>query len=280
MPVSYRSLLQGFLKKAVLPFALAWPLPGSSETLHYIARLHGVPLLDLSMCLQVGTTAYTASINARTVGVAEFLAHGRAQGHVSGLVDGTSLKPQAYEERSRLSGQDYAIDIDYPADNPVLRLQTPPQAKDRLPVPSGELAGAIDGLSAVALESLVATRTGGCQGAVLVYDGRQLRRATTHTGGHEILPQTAHAIYAGPALRCDTQSVMLAGFLKADAVGPQSRPRYSKVWLAPVVAGGEDVPVRVLFDADILGDIIVDLDRVSAQAAATCTATAQGVGTP
>jgi len=241
-----------------------------AETLHYTARLHGIPLLDLGMCLQLGTTSYSASVTARTVGIAEFMAHGRAQGHVSGTVDGTSVKPRAYAERSRLSGQDYAIDIDYPAGDPVLRLQTPPQARDRLPVPADALAGAIDGLSAIALESLVATRTGGCQGVALVYDGRQLRRATTHTGGHDVLPGGAHAIYAGPALRCETESVMLAGFLKADAVGPQSRPRYSKVWLAPVVPGGPDVPVRVLFDADILGDIIVDLDGASPSPAGTC----------
>jgi hypothetical protein len=42
------------------------------------------------------------------------------------------------------------------------------------------------------------------------------------------------------------------------------------VWLAPVVPGGPDVPVRVLFDADILGDIIVDLDGASPSPAATC----------
>ncbi len=240
------------------------------NVLHYTARLHGIPLLDITYCLRLDADRYAAAISARTLGLAEMLAHGRAAGHVAGVIEGARVKPAAYAEYGRLSGQDYVVVIDYPDGTPVLRLERPPQVKDRLPIPAADLPGAIDGLSAITLETLVATQTGACQGQALVYDGHQLRRGSTQTAGREALKLGAGVPVAGPALKCQTESVMLAGYKKGDPVAAQARPRHSTAWLGPVVAGGPDLPLRLVFDADFLGDIIVDADAVSHVPTAAC----------
>ena len=243
---------------------------GETEVLHYTARLRGVALLDFTLCLRLGAQAYAAGITARTVGLAEFLVHGRASGHVEGAIDGARVRPGSYVEHSRLSGEDYVVAIDYPNGDPVLRTETPPQEKYRLPVAPADIRGAIDGLSAIALESLSVARTGGCDGSARVYDGRQVRRATTRTAGSESLTKSARSVFAGTAMRCDTESVMLAGFLKGSSVAGQARARHSSAWLAAATPGGLPMPVRVVFDADFLGDIVVDLDGASHTVTAAC----------
>ena len=270
-----RSACKPGLAAALLLLAAALPARAAdTEILHYTARLHGLRLLDVTLCLRLDAATYFAGIQARTVGMAEMLVHGRADGHVSGAVEGQTLKPRDYVEHSKLSGEAYTIAIGYPNGDPVLKTAIPPQEKYRLPVPPEDLSGAVDGLTAVALESLQATRTGTCEGGALVYDGRQLRRATTHPAGREILNPGSNSMFAGPALRCNTESQMLAGFLKSRGIKPQQKPRYSSAWLAPVLPGGPDVPVdvpvKVTFDADFLGDIIVDLDAASKTQGPAC----------
>jgi hypothetical protein len=240
-----------------------------AHLLHYTARLHGLKLLDIDFCIALTDTTYAAAISARTLGLAEFLVHGRSEGHAHGTIDGLRVKPAAYEEQGRLSGEDHKVSIAYPQGDPVLLHMTPPLEKSRLPIPPDTLPGAMDGLSAIALETVVATRTGACQGQALVYDGFQLRRGTTHTAGVEVLKPDPHSIFAGDALRCETESVMLAGYVKDQPIKQQAKPRFSTAWLGSLTPGGPKLPLRLSFDADFLGDIIVDLDRASE--AAECT---------
>ncbi len=247
----------------------AVPAVGAS-VLHYTARLRGIAFFDVTYCLAMDPAGYQAVINARTLGLAEILVHGRVAGRAVGSIEGSTVKPHGYEEYGRISGQSYALSLDYVSGDPVVRSVSPPPDTYRQPVPAAALAGAIDGMSAIALETLVVTRTGACQGAALVFDGRQLRRLTTQTGGHDTLQRSARLDFAGSALRCDTASVVLAGFLKDKAVPPQVRPRFSKAWLAPVLPGGPALPVRFAFDADLLGDIIVDLDHTAVDQGAAC----------
>ncbi len=246
---------------ALLLLAIPATAEAAGTLLHYTARLHGVPLLDITYCLALGPAAYQSSISARTLGLLDFLVHGRSDGRAEGALAGLRVRPAAYEEHGRLSGESHSVAIAYPNGDPVLRHLDPPLEKYRLPIEPDTLPGAMDGLSAIALETLVATRTGACQGQALVYDGFQLRRGTTHTAGTETLKPDTRSIFSGPALRCETESVLLAGYLKDKPVPPQARPRFSTAWLGHLSPDGPMLPLKLSFDADFLGDIIVDLDH-------------------
>ncbi len=235
----------------------------ASTLLHYTARLRGIAFFDVNYCLRLDATSYDAALNARTLGLADFLVHGRVEGRAQGAVAGNTLIPHGYTEHGRISGEEYNLSLAYPAGAPAVQKITPPAEKYRQPVPASGLAGAVDGMTAIALETLVVTRTHACQGSALVFDGRQLRRLTTHTADQEMLAHSGRSVFAGQALRCDTESVMLAGFLKDQSEARQARPHFSKAWLAAVAPGGPAVPVRFAFDADFLGDILVDLDKVA-----------------
>ncbi len=240
--------------------------PGAGQTLHYTARLHGVPLFEVSWCLRVEGGAYATRLTARTLGLAEFLVHGRVEGSATGTAVGDALKPREYLEHGRIAGEDFDLAMGFEAGTPVVQREIPPAEKYREPVPAAQLPGSIDGLSAIALDVLATRRSGACHGSALVFDGRQLRRLTTATAGSEMLAPSARSIFTGSALRCDTVSVMLSGFLKDKPVARQARPYHSSAWLAALAPGGLAVPVKFTFDADALGDILVDLDRVDAGA--------------
>ncbi len=244
----------------------------TAQSLHFTARLHGVPLFEVNYCLNLASTTYETRLTARTVGLAEFLVHGRVEGRAEGTFSETKLVPHIYTEHGRIAGEDHDLTIGWATGKPVIQRMVPPATAYRTVVADSDLAGAIDGLSAIALEVLVTSRTGACQGSALVFDGRQLRRLTTKTGGTDELPHTTRSVFAGPALRCDTQSIMLAGFLKGHDQARQARPYASHAWLAPLAAKSDRLPVRFVFDADALGDIVVDLDSVSDVHAASCSA--------
>lgn len=235
----------------------------AAPTLHYTARLHGLPVLDVTYCLDLTDHAYRSRLQARTLGLAEFLVHGRVDGRADGAIQGLALHPQSYIEHGRLSGEDFSLAIDYPAGDPVIREMAPPATKYRTAVPTGDLHGAIDGLAAITLEVLVVSRTQACQGVALVYDARQLRRLTTRTAGSDILAASARSVFTGGAVRCDTQSVLLSGLRKDQPASVQIRPHASSAWLAPLSTGGLALPVRFSFGADFLGDITVELDGVT-----------------
>ena len=106
--------------------------------------------------------------------------------------------------------------------------------------------------------------TGRCEGSVRTYEGRRLVEIEAHTAGSEILPPSSRSSFAGKALRCDFSTRLLAGFdPKATAPG-QSRPMHGSAWLAPVVAGGAPMVVRVSFETHWVGDAVTELTGVGA----------------
>ena len=238
--------------------------------LHYTARLHGVALLGASFCFQASPERYAITLSARTLGLLDVLVHGRSESSATGLISGGNVQPLAYADRSRLSGEDYVMDITYPGGHAVVRAQSPPQDKYRLPLPAGLLAQSVDGLSAVVVQSLAATQRQACASNT-VYDGRQVRRLEMRQAGSERLAAHSQSAFTGEALRCETVSTMVGGFLKSQPLAEQSKPRRGTLWLAPVEPGGPALPVRMVFDADFWGDVVVEMDGVAAADACRST---------
>jgi hypothetical protein len=248
---------------SILLIGLATCPVGAAEShlLHYTARLLGVSLLDITYCVQIDNSHYASAIDARTIGLAELLVHGRSAAIAHGVIKDAAVLPADYMETGRLSGEPNRVSIGYTAQGPILKSMSPPEEKYRVPIPPEKLLGSMDGLAAIVLEIAVASRTNACQGEALVYDGFQLRRATTHTVGFQTLKLGGRNMFTGVALACATKSEMLGGYLKDKKVEPQARPRFSTAWLGRFTADGLLLPAKLSFSADFLGDIDVDLDR-------------------
>jgi hypothetical protein len=135
----------------------------------------------------------------------------------------------------------------------------------------------IDTLSAVSLLIQQVGKTGTCRGAVSTFDGRRLATQTATPAGQEMLAPTDRSIFSGKALRCNIEGRQLAGFVHNEDEDDLKKPRQGVVWLADLVPGAPPVPVKVIFENKILGQVTLYLTSVTGGPDATV---AQCCGNP
>ena len=81
--------------------------------------------------------------------------------------------------------------------------------------------------------------------------------------GEETLEPSNRSSFAGRTLRCDFSGRMLSGFKFGDDREQDSKPMHGSAWLAPVVAGGPPLPVRLAFETRWFGDAIMYLTGIA-----------------
>ena len=81
----------------------------------------------------------------------------------------------------------------------------------------------------------------------------EMSALAVRTVGQEVLEPTPRSSYSGPALRCEIEGRLLAGF-RADASREEAaRPRRGSAWFARLHPDGPMVPVRFTFEAPFAG---------------------------
>ena len=91
-----------------------------------------------------------------------------------------------------------------------------------------------------------------CDTSARTFDGRRLSEIDARTVGMETVAATRRSIFAGPALRCDFEGRMLAGFLLADNRAEMQRPLHGSAWFA-AIEGSPPLPVRLQFETRWFG---------------------------
>jgi len=111
----------------------------------------------------------------------------------------------------------------------------------------------MDTLSALAQLMRRVERDRTCGTSVHTYDGRRILEVAARTGGMERLEPTGRSTFSGPALRCDFEGRVVAGFLLGDNDPEHRRPLHGSAWLAPLAHEGPVVPVRIAFQTRWFG---------------------------
>ncbi|HEX2940092.1 MAG TPA: DUF3108 domain-containing protein, partial [Rhodopila sp.] len=145
-------------------------------------------------------------------------------------------------------------ELTYLHGHPEVEQLIPPNDTEREPVPDTLRAHTIDTISALAQLIHVVAQTGRCDTTVRTFDGRRVTEIHAHTAGMETLPQTDRSMFAGPALRCDFEGRMLAGFKHNSDRQRDARPMHGSAWLATVLPGTMRLPVRLSFETHWFGD--------------------------
>lgn len=250
---------------AVLPgAATAQPTPGVSPApgtvrASYAAYARGLNFLNLEADYTITPREYRVHLTYRTAGTIGALVRSDQETRVEGRFVGDRPAPVRFFTAGQFRGQPRVTQIDYPAGNPVVRQLQPPNDQERETVPEAMQAGTVDTISVMAQLLRQVNATGRCEGRATTFDGRRLSALSVRTAGQEALEPTPRSGYSGPALRCDIEGQLLAGFRTDDRRAEAARPRRGSAWFARPRPDGPLVPVRLTFEVPFAGAATVYL---------------------
>jgi len=256
--------------------ALALPLaaPVAAEDagdLHatYQTYAAGLHVADATAEFGFGRWSYQLRVAFHTTGLVGFFYQAHQVNSVTGSWTENSLAPHEYVLDGVWRDQQRTTQIEYHAGDPLVRTLVPPNGPERQTVPPDLQANTVDSLSALAGMIRTVALSGRCEGSVHTYDGRTATVLSAHTVGTETLEPTGRSMFSGPALRCDFESRILAGFLTDDSEEAHLRPLHGSAWLAPVVPGEMAIPVRMTIGTRWFGEPTVYLTSVGPGPAAS-----------
>jgi len=227
----------------------------------YRVTQSGLPVMDVQLAIHLTEASYQLVSVSRAIGLARLFLPGEQRAEVRGGLIGRQVQPLRYmAEGNWRSGTRRTI-MDYFGGTPRLAVLEPPDGPDRIPVPPEQRQGTIDTLSALVRLSLDAAATRRCDMTGAVFDGRRRLEWTSRTLGTTALP-LSQGQPATPALRCQLESRLVAGFRRDDDPAEVGRPREAEAWIALFGAGLPPLPVKVEFPSTFLGALRLDLVRV------------------
>jgi hypothetical protein len=243
------------LHRTVFAVAVLATLPAlahSEQRLHYVAYTAGFRVLDLQVAVDFGAGGYAVSADMRTLGLYNAFVGGDMRSDVRGTWTNGGAAPEHYDSEGRWNGERRQTEMIYAEGNPEIRVLTPPITHEREPVPPTLQDGTIDSLSAMVSLMHAVAQSGRCEGTVRMFDGRRLSLVTAHTAGMQTLQPTERSVFQGPALRCEFEGRLIAGFRFDDDRARVARPQHGIAWLA-APSGGQPVPVRIQFETPFFG---------------------------
>ncbi len=234
--------------------------------LGYAGFVAGLNIVNLESGVSIRADGYEMGLSVRSAGTFGAFVTIRSHASAEGTWRGDHAVPQRYTSWGLFRGDERHTDIVYPDGDPLIQVLVPERDTDREPVPDALRRGTMDGFSMIADLVRGVAKSGGCDGQVHTFDGRRAAVITSHTGGVDVLPQESRSMFQGPALRCDFESLVLAG-LPRD-VGPDDsarRPQKGSIWLAHVLPGMPMLPVLLTMDTRLAGHVNVYLTQASSQ---------------
>ncbi len=245
--------------------------PTGAWTVQYDGFAHGLLVLKMRASLRFTQTSYDGALSFHTAGMVGWMVHSVDDSTVQGTFargePSDRVAPASFVSIGNLRGTDRVTRMTYLNGTPVIGTLTPDVALERTAVAPSATMHTIDTLSALAMLVRQVGDTGRCDGGAMIFDGRRLTALTARTIGTQDLAQTSRSIFAGPSLRCDFQGNQLAGFKKDESEADQRRTKFGNAWLATMVPNAPPIPVRVIFDNKVLGQVTLYLTAAEASAA-------------
>ncbi len=235
----------------------------AATELAYTLYALGLPIADATLGADLSAQSYRISLTYRTVGLAELAIGGRLEQQAHGVFSGQAVLPKLFSSKARARGRDRVVSLSYRDETPSIAAIHPPPETEREEVPAPLRVRTMDPLSKIAALLRRVAATGRCDGDARDYDGRRLEVFQARTMGEETLPGSARSSFAGPALRCEFVSQILAGFRLGRDRNEDARPHGGIVWLAPVGTDGQRWPVRLEIETRWFGHADIYLTGVT-----------------
>lgn len=258
-----RNTLAAMSLAALASLAAAAPLRANPMEADYAVIQSGFTVMDIRITLDLADERYRVSTLSRSRGIGRLFLPREQVALAEGGLAGREVLPALYRTEGEWRGTPRRTLLEYVGRTPRLALLEPPEGPDRIPVRPDEMAGAIDGLSALVRLSRDAAATGRCDLTGAVFDGRRRLEWSSRTVGTGRPPVAG---FTGDALRCRLESRLVAGFRRGDDPARVGQPRQAEAWLAVMGPGQPPMPLRVEFPSTFLGAFRLDLVRIGPSA--------------
>ena len=266
------------------PNGIAQGVTTGGWSVQYDGFADGLLVLKMRATLHFTPSGYDGTLTFHTAGMIAWVVRSNDDSEVSGAFvragatggspvaepSADRAAPASFVSIGKLRGVERITRMTYRDGSPVIGTLTPEVTLERTPVAPSATVHTIDTLSAIAMLVRQVGDTGRCDGGTMIFDGRRLTALTARTAGPASLPHVGRSIFSGQTLRCDFDGNQIAGFKKDESEADQRRTRHGVAWLASVLPGAPPIPVRVIFDNKVLGQVTLYLtsaEPVAAQAA-------------
>jgi len=230
--------------------------------LAYDAYNSGFHIMSLELEIELDRNSYDVTARYRTAGVLSWIWPWESTARSRGKVHEGALLPDQHRVHSRVRGRERTVEIGYREGQAVAVqvLPPPPQDFEREPVGEAERRGAGDPMTAILAALREAQTTGACAGRRAVFDGRRRYDLEFRQLAFERLESGRQDRFNGIARACEFTYRPLGGFLRrTDDSERGRRVRTGRVWLAGVIPGAPEAPVRIEIDSEYWGPTIVHL---------------------
>jgi hypothetical protein len=204
----------------------------------------GMTVMEMQARFQATEAGYRMETRFRTRGIVSLFAAGEQTTQVEGEWAGTAAHPRRYLTEGTWRGSFRRVTITWQGRNPSVGELTPSEAGEREEVPEALRRDTVDALSALAQLARMVDRTGGCDGATGVFDGRRRSDYTSRSEGRELIRPWRGA-WSGEALRCAFEGRVVAGFRHDQNRAVVGAPQTSTTWIASPYPGAPPIPVRL-----------------------------------
>jgi hypothetical protein len=220
----------------------------------YQLYVHGLRIGRLESALNIHDGKYHIEVAFRTFGLVGMLFQGHQLSVADGRLGRQEPEPARFVGDGFWRGESRQTLIDYVGGQPVVRTLEPPNDDERETIPPALQANTIDTLSSMVLLIDQVAKTGRCDSTVRTFDGRRVVDFNARTVGQEPVEATRRSTFNGPALRCDFEGKVLAGFRRDDSAKDRAKPKHGTAWFASVLPGAPLLPVRIQFETTWFGD--------------------------
>ena len=225
----------------------------AGERLRYAVYAAGFNILLLEATAEIGETNYRVDLSYRTVGLLGTFFPSSNESFAQGSWGSAGPEPRRFATWGTVRGHDRRAVIDFVSRQPVIRELVPDLEEDREPVPPGLERDTVDTLSGMAFVVREVARTGKCDGRARLFDGRRVMDVLARPAGREVLAPDYRSAFSGPAVRCDFEGRQLAGYMKDYDAAERQTLHLNRAWFAPVGASRTVMPVRIEFEARLVG---------------------------
>lgn len=264
MPSKTRAMIRRSVAATVAAVWLATTGAGSPAAAEssiratYDIYFGGLHMAEAEALLTMSETDYSLDLTSGLRGITSVFSGWRLEAESDGGLGPNGVSPRSHMMAQSRGGDTDTVHMRFEQGRLVDHTHVPdrdnPDPGDEDHIPSADLQGAVDPVSAMIAALHAVESAESCRGRAPVFDGRRRFDAVFNDVALETLDASRYTSFSGPATRCRVHLELVSGAFKSEDSdsfwrrGVDPSDRQMDVWFGRPEANGGMLPVRMQGD--------------------------------